>query len=106
MVQEARVGPPGAADKRGPRTRQESVGERDRKRLGGGSAGNSFPRLARLRHVGPARGGGQAERQPVRSATRAPRAAPGVVTPATPRAGEMPKTFSTVERLPRFFLGC
>lgn len=106
MVQEARVGPPGSSDKHRPRTGQEAVGERDRKWLGGGSAGNSFPRLAGLRGMGPARGGGQAERQPVGSAPRAQRAAPGVVAPGTPGAGEMPKTFSTVEHMPRFFLGC
>lgn len=106
MVQEACVGPPGASDKHSPWTGQEAIGERDRKRQGGGSAGNSFPRLAGLCGMGPARGGGQAERQPVGSATGARRAAPGVVAPGTPGAGEMPKTFSTVERMPCFFLGC
>lgn len=58
-------------------------GEQNRKRLGGGSAGNSFPLRAGLRGVGPARGRGHEGRQPVGSATRAQRAAPGVVTPQT-----------------------
>lgn len=106
MVQEARVRPPVPSDKHRPRTGQEAVGERDRKRLGGGSAGNSFPGLAGLRGIGPAWGGGQAERQPVGSAPQPQRAAPGVVAPGTPGAGEMPKTFSTVERMPCFLLGC
>lgn len=100
-MQEARRGTSrGCGAKRRPGTGQEPVGKRDRKRLGGGSAGNSFPRRAGLGRVGPAWGGGQAQRQPVRSATRAQRTAPGVVTPGTPRTGEMPETFSTVERLP------
>lgn len=85
MAQEARRGTSGGCrDKRRPETGQEAVGERDRKRRGGGSAANSFPRLTGLRRcVGPAQGGGQAERQPVGSATRDQRAAPGVVTPET-----------------------
>lgn len=107
MVWETRLGTSrGCGAKGRPRTGQEAACERDRKRLGGGSAGNSFPRLAGLGRVGPGRGGGQAKRQPVESATRAQRAAPGVVTPGTPRTGEMPKTFSTVEHWPCFFLGC
>lgn len=66
MVQETRRGTSrGCEAKRRARNGQEAVGERDRKRLGGGSAGNSFPRLARLGRVGPGRGGGHGERQPV-----------------------------------------
>lgn len=58
-------------------------GEQDRKRLGGGSAGNSFPRRAGLCGVGPAWGGELEGCQRVGSATPAPCTTPGVVTPRT-----------------------
>lgn len=78
----------GCGAERRPGTRQEAVRQAGQEASGRRVRRKLLPPARRPPRCGPGRGAWQVERQPVGSATRAQRAAPGVVTPPTVPAWE------------------